>query len=54
MEVTNAFTQAPIDDVEIFVDPPPGYGNKPIKLKKALYGTKQGWDPHSLLVEGDP
>ena len=48
MDVTNAFTQADIDGVEIFVDPPPGYATydssgkpKPIKLKKALYGTKQ-------------
>ena len=41
LDVTNAFTQAPIDDVDIYVDPPPGFGNKPIKLKKALYGTKQ-------------
>ena len=41
MDVTNAFTQALIDDVDIFVPPPKGYGDKPIRLKKALYGTKQ-------------
>ena len=41
MDVTNAFTQAPIDDVDIFVECAKGYGSKPIKLKKALYGTKQ-------------
>ena len=47
-DVTNAFTQAPIDDVDIFVSPPKGFetydanGNvKPLKLIKALYGTKQ-------------
>jgi len=42
MDVTNAFTQALIDDVDIFVQPPEGgYGQNPIRLVKALYGTKQ-------------
>jgi len=47
-DVTNAFTQADLDDVLIFVEPPKGFdterdqfGTKVLKLKKALYGTKQ-------------
>ena len=49
MDVTNAFTQAIIDDVELFVEPAKGYEEyerdgattKVLKLKRALYGTKQ-------------
>ena len=47
-DVTNAFTQAPIDDVDLWVEPPKGwdkerdkYGTKVLRLKKALYGTRQ-------------
>ena len=47
-DVTNAFTQADIDDVDIWVEPPKGFdkladehGTFVPKLKKALYGTKQ-------------
>ena len=47
-DVTSAFTQADIDDVDIWVEPPKGfdqqrdkYGTLVCKLKKALYGTKQ-------------
>ena len=47
-DVTNAFTQAEIDDVDIWVEPPKGFdklcdehGSFVLKLKKALYGTKQ-------------
>ena len=47
-DVTNAFTQADIDDVDIWVEPPKGFdkladehGTFVLKLKKALYGTKQ-------------
>ena len=47
-DVTNAFTQAPIDDVDLWVEPPKGwdkekdqYGIKVLRLKKALYGTRQ-------------
>jgi hypothetical protein len=47
-DVTNAFTQAELDDVDIWVEPPKGFdterdkhGTFVLKLKKALYGTKQ-------------
>ena len=47
-DVTNAFTQADLDDVDIWVEPPKGFdtakdrfGTLVLKLKKALYGTKQ-------------
>ena len=46
-DITNAFTQADID-ADIYVEPPKGYATKGkdgqtqvLKLKKALYGTKQ-------------
>ena len=46
-DVTNAFTQSEID-TEIYVEPPPGYEEYDangktmvLKLRKALYGTKQ-------------
>ena len=46
-DVTSAFTQSKID-AEIYVEPPPGFETKDnkgrpklLKLKKALYGTKQ-------------
>ena len=49
MDVTSAFTQALLDDVDIWVEPPKGYEEyerdgkttKVLKLKRALYGTKQ-------------
>lgn len=51
IDVSNAFTQADMDDAEVFVEPPKGFeeyetvkGKKVSKLlylKKALYGTKQ-------------
>ena len=48
MDVSNAFTQANIDDVDIWVEPAKGYeqydadGRSLVyKLKKALYGSKQ-------------
>ena len=51
IDVSNAFTQANIDDVEIFVEPAKGFEeweyigghkvSKVLKLRKALYGTKQ-------------
>ena len=47
-DVGNAFTQAKLDDVEIWVEPPKGYdkqrdkhGTYILRLLKALYGTKQ-------------
>ena len=47
-DVTNAFTHAELDDVDIWVEPPKGFdterdkhGTFVLKLKKALYGTKQ-------------
>ena len=50
-DVTSAFTQAPIDDVHVFVEPPKGFEewevidgkrvSKLLYLKQALYGTKQ-------------
>ena len=46
--VTSAFTQADLDDVDIFINPPRGYetkgaAGKPLLLQllRALYGTKQ-------------
>lgn len=51
VDVKSAFTQAFIDDVDIFVEPPQGFEewetvngrrvSKVLKLRKALYGTKQ-------------
>ena len=44
IDISNAFTQADIDDVDIFVSPWKGFtGPKGtvLKLKKALYGTMQ-------------
>ena len=48
IDVTSAFTQAKLDDVDIWIDPPKGlsigkdsYGPRVLKLKQALYGTKQ-------------
>ena len=47
-DITNAFTQAVLDDVDIWVEPAKGFdklrdrfGTFVLKLKKALYGTKQ-------------
>lgn len=50
-DVSNAFTQAELDDVDLFVEPPRGFEeweiidgkrvSKLLHLKKALYGTKQ-------------
>ena len=47
-DVTNAFTQADLDEYDIYVEPAKGYdkqrdkyGSFVYKLKKALYGTKQ-------------
>jgi transposase InsO family protein len=50
-DVSNAFTQAAMDDVDLFVEPPPGHEeweyingkrvSKVLLLKRALYGTKQ-------------
>jgi transposase InsO family protein len=50
-DVTNAFTQALMDDVELYVEPPKGFEewetvngkqySKLLLLRKALYGTKQ-------------
>ena len=48
MDVTSAFTQALLDDVDIWVEPPKGYpqfdkaGNPMVfKLRKALYGLHE-------------
>jgi hypothetical protein len=51
LDVKNAFTQADIGDVDIYVEPPKGFEeweevngrrmSKLLKLRKALYGTKQ-------------
>ena len=48
LDVSNAFVQADIGDVDIWVQPPPGYETfdasnlpVPVKLIKSLYGTKQ-------------
>ena len=51
LDVSNAFTQATMDDVDLFVEPAPGFEvwetingkrvSKLLHLKKALYGTKQ-------------
>ena len=50
-DVSNAFTQADLDDVDLFVEPPRGFEewetvngkrvSKLLHLQKALYGTKQ-------------
>ena len=50
-DVSNAFTQANLDDVDLFVEPPPGFEqwetidgkrvSKLLHLKRALYGSKQ-------------
>ena len=47
IDVTNAFTQSEIDS-DIYIEPPRGYEQSDeygdtyvLKLKKALYGTKQ-------------
>ena len=50
-DVSNAFTQADMDDVDLFVEPPEGFEeweiidgkrvSKLLHLRKALYGTKQ-------------
>ena len=50
-DVTNAFSQAKLDDVDLFVEPPKGFEeweiingkkvSKLLHLKQALYGTKQ-------------
>jgi hypothetical protein len=43
IDISNAFTQAHIDDVDIYVTPPKGFETtgKVLKLKRALYGTMQ-------------
>ena len=48
VDVTSAFTQADLDDVDIFINPPRGYETKGadgkpllLQLLRALYGTKQ-------------
>ena len=51
IDVSNAFTQANLDDVDLFVEPPKGFEeyetvdgkrvSKLLWLKRALYGTKQ-------------
>ena len=48
VDVTSAYTQATIDDVDIWVEPPRGYEeydsdgrSKVLKLKRALYGSRQ-------------
>ena len=51
LDVSNAFTQANMDDVDLFVEPPRGFEtwevvnghrvSKLLHLKRALYGTKQ-------------
>lgn len=50
-DVSNAFVQADMDDVDVFLEPAKGFGEyetingkkvpKPLRLVKALYGTKQ-------------
>ena len=65
LDVTSAFTQAALDDVDIWVEPARGFesydkdGNSQVyKLKQALYGTKQAsrlWQQtlrHFLLDQG--
>ena len=46
IDISNAFCQAEIDDVEIIIQPPRGFealcgSSQGLKLLKALYGTKQ-------------
>ena len=51
IDVSNAFTQADMDDVDIYVEPPKGFEvwetingkrvSKLLHLQRALYGTKQ-------------
>jgi len=46
LDISNAFCQADIDGVDLWVEPPSGWShlcgaNEGLKLKKALYGTKQ-------------
>ena len=46
LDISNAFCQADLNDVDIWVEPPKGYptlcgSGQGLKLKKALYGTKQ-------------
>ena len=51
MDVTNAFVQAELDDVDLWIEPPEGYADfehsgdekisKVLYLQRALYGTKQ-------------
>ena len=63
LDVTNAFVQASLDDVDLWIEPPQGYadyedflddkGNpitKVCKLQRALYGTKQASRLFSLKL----
>ncbi len=58
LDVETAFLNAPVHH-DIYIKPPPGYtatAGKVLKLKKSLYGTKQGprcwWEVlHAFLIE---